>query len=533
MISKPLPFIFAIIILCLSTHCLANECLERQKNRVISYPYFRSVDIDDEDFDDFTQINENIKALIQDSDVFPEYWAGNFKHYVHYSKNSPGHKTNLINWIYEGDDGSFFIERLYGVNSKDFIDSTIQTFKVSEDCKRTLVNSTKQLFYINDKRIVEKRYIDGELEVQTVEVDAMPEMFDVFTAPFILEFEGQLGTSAYVMLEIPYSKVTISDSYQDAVLEDRIVGRKVTVDKKHVQYDYEKIGRLTVDVFESPYSFYKKLVLNGAGLTNKVFERVTRDMWIESQLNELQTRVTFNTALGVIDKKGNVSPYKLTSNMPLEHENLANYPYIKSLGLVDGGYVYEVLPAGQYDPVKIDEVVPERYLKSTYYINSDSPAIKHYAELINDDVENRMEMFTNILLFVNHFALKYNYDQRDNGNVRFLTTDQILASGKGVCQHYTNIVVALCRAKGIPARMIRGYLLENDKAVDHAWVEVFIDNAWLPFEPQTRMLRNTHVSNRYVPVVVSDIYESMSNINDFDSAFEFLDYRFEVDSLPH
>jgi transglutaminase-like putative cysteine protease len=53
---------------------------------------------------------------------------------------------------------------------------------------------------------------------------------------------------------------------------------------------------------------------------------------------------------------------------------------------------------------------------------------------------------------------------------------------RGDCTEYADLVVALTRANGIPARMIGGYVIDRDaapKAQDyHNWAEVYVDGSW-------------------------------------------------------
>ena len=65
---------------------------------------------------------------------------------------------------------------------------------------------------------------------------------------------------------------------------------------------------------------------------------------------------------------------------------------------------------------------------------------------------------------------------------------QALALGKGVCQDYAHVMLALCRLCGLPARYISGHLLGDGGT--HAWVEVLVPSAdgsdtavALPFDP--------------------------------------------------
>ncbi|HEV3169237.1 MAG TPA: transglutaminase family protein [Actinocrinis sp.] len=55
------------------------------------------------------------------------------------------------------------------------------------------------------------------------------------------------------------------------------------------------------------------------------------------------------------------------------------------------------------------------------------------------------------------------------------TAAQALAGGRGVCQDSAHVMIALCRASGLPARYVSGHLLGEGGT--HAWVEVIIAEA--------------------------------------------------------
>lgn len=57
----------------------------------------------------------------------------------------------------------------------------------------------------------------------------------------------------------------------------------------------------------------------------------------------------------------------------------------------------------------------------------------------------------------------------------------------GDCDDLSFLYISLCRSLGIPARFIKGYLIQEDNAIPHAWVEVFVggeigNNGWIPIE---------------------------------------------------
>lgn len=69
-----------------------------------------------------------------------------------------------------------------------------------------------------------------------------------------------------------------------------------------------------------------------------------------------------------------------------------------------------------------------------------------------------------------------------------------LRTGRGVCEDYAALFTALCRAAGVPARVVSGYWVQagtslgsawNDaSALGHAWAEYYAPGAgWIPVEP--------------------------------------------------
>jgi transglutaminase-like putative cysteine protease len=71
---------------------------------------------------------------------------------------------------------------------------------------------------------------------------------------------------------------------------------------------------------------------------------------------------------------------------------------------------------------------------------------------------------------------------------------EALRQGKGVCQDFAHIMVACCRAMGLPARYVSGYLLTSPPPgqprlvgsdASHAWASVYCPGlgAWLDFDP--------------------------------------------------
>lgn len=70
------------------------------------------------------------------------------------------------------------------------------------------------------------------------------------------------------------------------------------------------------------------------------------------------------------------------------------------------------------------------------------------------------------------------------------TAGQVTELGRGVCQDYAHVMIAVCRAAGLPARYVSGHLMGEGPS--HAWVEVMIAlstrHSWraMAFDPTHR-----------------------------------------------
>lgn len=53
---------------------------------------------------------------------------------------------------------------------------------------------------------------------------------------------------------------------------------------------------------------------------------------------------------------------------------------------------------------------------------------------------------------------------------------RVFTLGRGVCQDHAHVMIACCRALGVPARYVSGYLLtgRDDHIASHAWVDVWL-----------------------------------------------------------
>jgi transglutaminase-like putative cysteine protease len=63
--------------------------------------------------------------------------------------------------------------------------------------------------------------------------------------------------------------------------------------------------------------------------------------------------------------------------------------------------------------------------------------------------------------------------------------DDVLTYGRGVCQDFTHLMIAILRSYGVPARYVSGYIHRPGKPSEsHAWCEVWLpDVGWMGLDP--------------------------------------------------
>lgn len=63
--------------------------------------------------------------------------------------------------------------------------------------------------------------------------------------------------------------------------------------------------------------------------------------------------------------------------------------------------------------------------------------------------------------------------------------DHLLEHGKGVCQDFAHLMIALLRSCGVPTRYVSGYIHRpNQESQSHAWCEAWLpDLGWVSYDP--------------------------------------------------
>lgn len=142
-------------------------------------------------------------------------------------------------------------------------------------------------------------------------------------------------------------------------------------------------------------------------------------------------------------------------------------------------------------PARTDSIINEEteiYLEPSEYIDSEDPELISKAKQITENNTTDYKKAESIFEYVN---VNMSYDESSAyANKGSLSA---LKSMKGVCEEFTTLFVAMCRAVDIPSRAIEGYQVEDvesgDEIVDykllnHVWAEIYLDEfGWVPVEP--------------------------------------------------
>jgi len=127
-----------------------------------------------------------------------------------------------------------------------------------------------------------------------------------------------------------------------------------------------------------------------------------------------------------------------------------------------------------------DSAVPpdvERYLESEEFIQSDTSQIRAKAASLASGKSSPCEIVAAIYDYVISSTAYAGYIPEIRG------AQYCLQNKRGDCTEFSALMTALCRAAGIPARMIEGVTNMEDDEI-HGWMEAYLAGlGWVPFDP--------------------------------------------------
>lgn len=174
----------------------------------------------------------------------------------------------------------------------------------------------------------------------------------------------------------------------------------------------------------------------------------------------------------------------------MQHDDFGNTVLKLSVPFVEKAIDFEVWIVVERYADKIPYYVPvdalsdPRLLEPSRLTQADA-AIQRAATTIRAEGHQGVALLERINNWT-YTALKY-----ENGVTHIHSTAaQALALGRGVCQDFAHVMIALCRHCAIPARYVSGHLLGEGGT--HAWVEVLVPSSEHPDKAQVLAFDPTH-----------------------------------------
>ncbi|MBI1849733.1 MAG: transglutaminase domain-containing protein [Planctomycetes bacterium] len=108
-------------------------------------------------------------------------------------------------------------------------------------------------------------------------------------------------------------------------------------------------------------------------------------------------------------------------------------------------------------------------------LGSDDPEVKRIA---TDVVGDERDAWTAALRLRDWVSEHMTFDL----GVALAPASEVVRNRKGTCAAYASILAALCRAAGIPARYVMGFVYCAGSWGGHAWVEISLGDRWVPID---------------------------------------------------
>jgi len=136
-------------------------------------------------------------------------------------------------------------------------------------------------------------------------------------------------------------------------------------------------------------------------------------------------------------------------------------------------------PAGVRFPYSGSDAEALKALQPNRYVQSEHKSVTALARQAVGNATDAAEAARRIETFVGEYITEKNL------SVGYATAVEVAASRQGDCSEHAVLTAAMCRAVGIPARMVTGYLYVPEWGHyqhvfgGHAWTEAYIGGKWI------------------------------------------------------
>lgn len=115
-------------------------------------------------------------------------------------------------------------------------------------------------------------------------------------------------------------------------------------------------------------------------------------------------------------------------------------------------------------------------------LNKAGTQIKRYFDRVQPKEEE--DPYRKAIRLMNRLYRDFRYQ---SGSTTVATTaEEAFTAGRGVCQDYAHIFIALMHLAGIPARYVTGLII--GEGASHAWVEIRCGGKWYGLDPTNNIL---------------------------------------------
>ena len=123
-------------------------------------------------------------------------------------------------------------------------------------------------------------------------------------------------------------------------------------------------------------------------------------------------------------------------------------------------------------------VPPDSTTQSSALIQSDNPAVLQHVERVNPPSNDPWDIAKAVEQYVYHTISKKNF------STALASAAEVAESLSGDCTEHAVLTAAICRALGVPARVLVGLVyVETEQAfVFHMWNEVWVSGRWIPID---------------------------------------------------
>ena len=151
-------------------------------------------------------------------------------------------------------------------------------------------------------------------------------------------------------------------------------------------------------------------------------------------------------------------------------------------------------PAGASFPYKGKDPAALGALKPGRYVESDDKKVIELAKKAIGDTKDAAVAARKIEKFVDEHI-----DEKTL-SVGYATAAEVAASKQGDCSEHAVLTAAMCRAVGIPARIVCGYVLipefgaRKDVFGGHAWTEAYVSGKWIGLDGTRLKISPAHLA---------------------------------------